>query len=181
MTWSALLAFIGEKTKTAWLVAGLTVAGLVAVGFVADRVERRRRAQPDFDLWRPLQGSTARACLGARIGHGRGVMTTRLPGNDQRTTEVVKHFAATLEHLGRALHALEQDNWDSARTHLSLVGERASIANVCLNVGFPDAQQAMSAVREQLPKQWADVVAGFLAGMPSPAPAVQDKAVTDGA
>lgn len=51
MTWSALLAFIGEKTKTAWLVAALTVAGLTTLGFVADRVERRRQQRADFAAW----------------------------------------------------------------------------------------------------------------------------------
>jgi hypothetical protein len=51
MTWGALLSLIGEKTKTAWLVAALTVAGLIAFGFVADRVERRRREKTDFALW----------------------------------------------------------------------------------------------------------------------------------
>lgn len=89
--------------------------------------------------------------------------TARMPAHDQRTREVVKHLTATLEHLGRALHAIEQDNWDSARNHLSAISERAAIANVCLNGGHPDARQALTAVREQLPKQWADGIAAFVA------------------
>ncbi|MEV4174011.1 hypothetical protein [Nonomuraea sp. NPDC049709] len=88
--------------------------------------------------------------------------TTRTPAHDQRAKEVVKHFAATLEHLGRMLYALEQGNWDSARDHLSDISSRAAITNVCLNVGYPDARQLLAAVREQLPKQWADPIAAFL-------------------
>lgn len=95
-------------------------------------------------------------------------MTSRLAGNDQRAREVVKHLTATFEHVGRMLHALERDNWDSARDHLSDVSLRASITNMCLNVGYPDAKQTLAAVREQLPKLWADALTDFLAGSPGP-------------
>lgn len=91
-------------------------------------------------------------------------MTSRVPGYDQRTAEVIKHFAATIEHLGRAVHALERGDWDRARNHLTCIAERASITNVCLNVGHPDAAHALAAVREQLPKMWAQAITGFLSG-----------------
>lgn len=104
-------------------------------------------------------------------------MTPRLPGNDRRAQEVVKHLAATFEHVGRMLAALERDNWDSARDHLGLASERAAIANMCLNVGSPDSRQTLAAVRELLPKPWADALAAFLAGTePRLAPLVQDSA-----
>ncbi|MFF0864205.1 hypothetical protein ACFYUV_20775 [Nonomuraea sp. NPDC003560] len=91
-------------------------------------------------------------------------MTTRFPSQDQRSAEVTKHFAATIEHLGRALYALERGDWDSARNHLTRVAERASITDVCLNVGSPDAKATLASVRERLPKEWADSIAAFLAG-----------------
>ncbi|KAB8186936.1 hypothetical protein FH608_046460 [Nonomuraea phyllanthi] len=90
-------------------------------------------------------------------------MNPRVPSANQRATEVVKHFAAAIEHLGRALHAVERGDWDRARNHLTRVAERASITDVCLNVGYPDAKATLAAMRERLPKEWADPIAAFLA------------------
>lgn len=98
-------------------------------------------------------------------------MTSRLAGNDQRAKEVVKHLTAMFEHVGRMLHALQNDNWDSAGDHLSLIGERATFTNMSLNIGSPDASRTLAAMRKQLPEPWADAIAAFLAG--GPAPAVQ--------
>lgn len=95
-------------------------------------------------------------------------MTPSLAGNDQRAREVVKHLTATFEHVGRMLHALQNDNWDSARDRLGLIGEHAAITNMCLNVGHPDARQTLASVREQLPQMWANAITAFLAGSATP-------------
>jgi hypothetical protein len=104
--------------------------------------------------------------------------TNRLAGNDQRAREVVKHLTATFEHLGRLLHALNKDNWDSTRDHLSLVGERAAITNSYLNGGSPNADQTLTAVRAQLDPMWADAIAAFLAGGTGPAATAQEESGT---
>ncbi|WP_326643001.1 hypothetical protein OG884_18440 [Streptosporangium sp. NBC_01755] len=79
-----------------------------------------------------------------------------------RDREAAKHFAAMVEHLGRAFAALEAGRWDSARDHLFLVRESSAICDASLNSGQPDPKDFLAQVRAQVPQEWAEAIQAAL-------------------
>ncbi|GAA4221458.1 hypothetical protein FHR32_005096 [Streptosporangium album] len=98
----------------------------------------------------------------------------------RRDREAALHFARMVEHLGRALVALEAGRWDSARDRLFLVREASAICDVALNSGHPDPKAFLVAVRAQVPQEWAAAIcAAFRSDAPVLAtPTFADLAVT---
>ncbi|MFF4417516.1 hypothetical protein ACFYY8_33745 [Streptosporangium sp. NPDC001559] len=82
----------------------------------------------------------------------------RVAANALRDREAAKHFALMIEHLGRALAALDAGRWDGARDHLASLREESAIADVYLNSGQPDPAAFVAAVRAQIPQEWATAI-----------------------
>lgn len=92
-------------------------------------------------------------------------MTDLIPAELMRTAtdarrdrEAALHFARMVEHLGRALAALEAGRWDSARDRLFLVREASAICDAALNSGQPDPKAFLADVRDQVPQEWAEAI-----------------------
>ncbi|GAA0853299.1 hypothetical protein ACFQVD_26770 [Streptosporangium amethystogenes subsp. fukuiense] len=86
----------------------------------------------------------------------------RTATNAGRDRQAAMHFARMVEHLGRALAALETGRWDSARDHLFLVRESSAICDASLNSGQPDPKDFLTQVRAQVPSEWAEAIRAVL-------------------
>lgn len=82
----------------------------------------------------------------------------RTATNVGRDRQAAAHFARMVEHVGRAVAALEAGRWDSARDHLFLVRESSAICDASLNSGQPDPKDFLAQVRAQVPQEWAETM-----------------------
>ncbi|MFI6485250.1 hypothetical protein ACIBH1_45580 [Nonomuraea sp. NPDC050663] len=89
---------------------------------------------------------------------------SRQPAQAGRDARSARQVAATIEHLGRALAALDRGNWKSFRAHLHELAEESMRAVSAYNGdSFPGDHTAYrKAIGSAVPTEWVRILANHL-------------------